>query len=70
MCSLVEMQMGPCNLVGVKPGIAEAAKQSSTMGKVTTNDSAQLKGIFFFLRNCIWERFTKRRDETHSSIPS
>lgn len=47
MCSLVEMQMGQCNLVGVKPGIAEAAKQSSTMGKVTTNDSAQLKGIFF-----------------------
>lgn len=48
MCSLVEMQIGPCNLVGVKPGIADAAKQSGAICKVTTNDCVQLGG--FFLR--------------------
>lgn len=48
MCRLVEMQIGLCNLVGVEPGITEAAKQSCTMGKVTTEDSAQLKGMLFW----------------------
>lgn len=51
MCSLVEMQIGPCNLVGVRLGIAEAAKQSGTMGKVATDDCVQPRGGL--LRQCI-----------------
>lgn len=68
MCSLVQMQIGLCNLVGVKSGITEAAKQSCTMGKVTTKDCAPPGHILFL--GSVFEKISQEEGQTHSSIPS